>query len=56
VYLNKKRPLSEPKWCRTNSADEWLYEQFGVKKAGGEGGWKGKLEVVDPDPVRFTFP
>ena len=53
VYLNKKRPLSEPKWCRTNSADEWLFEQFGAKRAGTEGGWKGKLEVVDPDPVRL---
>lgn len=52
VYLNKKKPLSEPKWCRTNSADEWLYEQFGSRKAGREGGWKGKLEIVDPDPVR----
>ena len=51
VYLNKKKPLSEPKWCRTNSADDWLIEQFGSRKAGSETGWKGKLEIVDPDPV-----
>ena len=51
VYLNKKRPLSEPKWCRTNSADEWLIEQFGAKKAAGQGGWRNKLEIVDPDPA-----
>ncbi|KAK8850740.1 hypothetical protein IAR55_004660 [Kwoniella newhampshirensis] len=49
VYMNKKNPLSEPKWCRTNSADIWLYEQFGSRKGLGEG-WKGKLEIVDPDP------
>ena len=51
VYLNKKRPLSEPKWCRNDSADEWLIEQFGSRKAGSESGWKGKLHIVDPDPV-----
>lgn len=50
VYLNKKKPLSEPKWCRTNQADEWLYEQFG-KVSLSEAGWRGKLEIVDPDPV-----
>jgi len=51
VYLNKVRPLSEPKWCRTNGADEWLIEQFGGKKAANGEGWKGKLEIMDPDPV-----
>lgn len=48
VFLNKKKPLSEPKWCRTNQADEWLYEQFG-RRAGADGGWRGKLEIMDPD-------
>jgi len=51
VWLNLVRPLSEPKWCRGNSADEWLIEQFGARKASTDGGWKGKLEVIDPDPV-----
>lgn len=51
VYLNKKRPLSEPKWCRMNTADEWLVEQFGAVKAKSETGWMGKLKVADPDPV-----
>lgn len=50
VFLNKKKPLSEPKWCRTNQADEWLYEQFG-RRAGTDAGWRGKLEIVDPDAV-----
>ena len=48
VHLNKRRPLSEPKWCRTNTADEWLGEQFTKVDPNG---WAGKLEVVDPDPV-----
>ncbi|OCF35975.1 hypothetical protein I316_02470 [Kwoniella heveanensis BCC8398] len=52
VYLNKKNPLSEPKWCRTNSADGWLLEQFGVSaRKDGQEGWTGKLEVMDPDPA-----
>ena len=51
VYLNKKRPLSEPKWCRLDTADEWLAAQFGAKRANSEDGWKGKLKVADPDPV-----
>ncbi|OCF78804.1 hypothetical protein I204_00748 [Kwoniella mangroviensis CBS 8886] len=63
VYLNRKNPLSEPKWCRNNSADNWLYEQFGSRRIEqdeengmkglgfGSAGWKGKLEVMDPDPA-----
>lgn len=50
VYLNKKNPLSLPRWCRTNSADDWLHEQFGQNKSRGGAGWRGKLEVMDPDP------
>lgn len=48
VFLNKKKPLSEPKWCRTNQADEWLWEQFG-SRGSADGGWRGKLEIMDPD-------
>ncbi|WVF67819.1 hypothetical protein IAT40_002580 [Kwoniella sp. CBS 6097] len=52
VYLNKKNPLSEPKWCRTNSADGWLLEQFGMSsRKQDKEGWTGKLEVMDPDPA-----
>ncbi|WVQ86280.1 hypothetical protein IAT38_008448 [Cryptococcus sp. DSM 104549] len=50
LYLNKKSPLSEPKWCKTNQADAWLYEQFESRK-GQDAGWRGKLEVMDPDPA-----
>lgn len=58
VWLNKKRPLSEPKWCRSNSADDWLIETFTSRRTTDpsrlffdESGWKGKLHVVDPDPA-----
>ncbi len=50
VYMNLKKPLSEPKWCRANQADDWLLEQFG-KLSTSNAGWRGKLEIVDPDPV-----
>ena len=56
VYLNKKRPLSEPKWCRANQADEWLVEQFGLRKGSSDVGWRGKLEIMDPDPVCLYNP
>lgn len=55
VFLNKKKPLSEPKWCRTNQADEWLYEQFG-RRANSDAGWRGKLEIMDPDAVSYSYP
>jgi 20S proteasome subunit alpha 6 len=57
VWLNKKRPLSEPKWCRSNAADEWLFETFTAQRSGivnseaASTGWRGKLQVVDPDPA-----
>ena len=61
VWMNKRKPLSEPKWLRNNNADEWMYEIFGPAlkstsnaAAAGTGAidaWRGKLQVVDPDPV-----
>lgn len=57
VWLNKRRPLSEAKWLRSNNADEWLFELFGspLKPASAQAGaieaWRGKLHVVDPDPI-----
>jgi hypothetical protein len=57
VWLNKRRPLSEPKWLRSDNADEWLYELFvaPLKSASVPSealeAWRGKLQVVDPDPV-----
>ncbi|TYJ56549.1 hypothetical protein B9479_002796 [Cryptococcus floricola] len=50
VHLNTKNALSEPKWLKSNQADAWLFEQFESKK-GVDAGWRGKLEVMDPDPA-----
>lgn len=55
-YLDKDRPLSEPKWVRTGDVQEWLRSMFGGRFwAAGDAasdGWEKKIEVVDPDPVR----
>ena len=56
VHLDKERPLSEPKWVKTGDVQEWLKSMFGrMFWVAGEAadGWEKKLEVVDPDPVRF---
>ncbi|WVQ77134.1 hypothetical protein IAR50_006817 [Cryptococcus sp. DSM 104548] len=50
VHLNTKNALSEPKWLKSNQADAWLFENFESKK-GADAGWRGKLEVMDPDPA-----
>ena len=55
-YLDKDRPLSEPKWVRTGDVAEWLRSMFGGRFwAAGDAAsdsWEKKIEVVDPDPVR----
>jgi len=58
VYLDRARPLSEPKWVKSGDVQEWLKSMFGRMflfsgAAGAAGGWEKKIEVVDPDPVSF---
>lgn len=56
AYLDKERPLSEPRWVKTGDVQEWLKSMFGrMFWVAGEAadGWEKKLEVVDPDPVRI---
>lgn len=55
LYLNKLKPLSEPKWCRTGLIDEWLEDTLGVSQTVQEqsSGWRGKIEIMDPDTVRI---
>ena len=56
VYLDRERPLSEPKWVKSGDVQEWLKSMFGRMfwfSRDGAGGWEKKLEVVDPDPVSF---
>lgn len=58
AYLDKDRPLSEPRWVKTGDVQDWLKSMFGRMfwVAGDEAadGWEKKIEVVDPDPVRTT--
>ena len=53
VYLDRARPLFEPKWVKSG---EWLKSMSGwmfwfTRDAAGS--WERKIEVVDPDPVSF---
>ncbi|KAI0347026.1 hypothetical protein BDW22DRAFT_1386908 [Trametopsis cervina] len=53
AYLDKARPLSEPRWVKTGDVQDWLKSMFG-RMFWGAGdavdGWEKKIEVVDPDP------
>ena len=54
AYLDKERPLSEPRWVKTGDVQDWLKSMFGrVFWTAGDAadGWEEKIEVVDPDPV-----
>ncbi|EKM59603.1 uncharacterized protein PHACADRAFT_181595 [Phanerochaete carnosa HHB-10118-sp] len=53
AYLDKERPLSEPRWVKTGDVHDWLKSMFGrMFWVAGEAadGWEKKIEVVDPDP------
>ena len=58
VYLDTARPLSEPKWAKSGDVQEWLKSMFGrmfwVAGDAAEG-WEKKIQVVDPDPVRYML-
>jgi hypothetical protein len=56
AYLDQERPLSEPKWIKTGNVEEWLGEIFGPLEGGKGLGWRGKFEILDPEPVRFDLP
>lgn len=51
AYLDQERPLSEPKWIKMGNVEEWLEELFGPVKDGKGLGWRGKFEILDPEPV-----
>ncbi len=55
IYLDKDKPLSEPRWVKTGDVQEWLKSMFGrMFWVAGDAadGWEKKIEVADPDPVR----
>ena len=51
VYLDRARPLSEPKWVKSGDMQEWLKSMFGRIfwfSRDAAGSWERKIEVVDP--------
>lgn len=55
LYLDKEKPLSEPRWVKTGDVQEWLRSMFGrMFWVAGDAadGWERRIEVADPDPVR----
>ncbi|KAM5532403.1 hypothetical protein V8D89_013897 [Ganoderma adspersum] len=54
LYLDKEKPLSEPRWVKTGDVQEWLRSMFGrMFWVAGDAadGWERRVEVVDPDPA-----
>uniref|UniRef100_A0A0W0FL96 Proteasome subunit alpha type 1 n=1 Tax=Moniliophthora roreri TaxID=221103 RepID=A0A0W0FL96_MONRR len=47
AYLDKQRPLSEPRWAKSGDIQEWLRTEFGNSVTHG---WEKKIIVADPDP------
>lgn len=50
AYLDRNKPLSEPKWVRTGDVEDLLLSVF-AKNMQGRAAWASKVDVVDPDPV-----
>ncbi|KIJ56589.1 hypothetical protein M422DRAFT_22743 [Sphaerobolus stellatus SS14] len=50
IYLDKEKPMTEPRWVKTGDLMEWLRNTFGIFWPSGEDGWEKRIEVVDPDP------
>ncbi|KAI0334823.1 hypothetical protein GY45DRAFT_1294514 [Cubamyces sp. BRFM 1775] len=53
LYLDKEKPLSEPRWVKTGDVKEWLRSIFGRHFWTADGtaeGWETRIEVTDPDP------
>ena len=58
AYLDKDRPLSEPRWVKTGDVQDWLKSMFGrMFWVAGDAadGWEKRVEVVDPDPVSASL-
>ncbi|KAF8520061.1 hypothetical protein JB92DRAFT_2896025 [Gautieria morchelliformis] len=50
IYLDKDKPMTEPRWVKTGDVEEWLRNTFGIFWVSGDDGWEKRIEVVDPDP------
>jgi 20S proteasome subunit alpha 6 len=51
LFLDTKRPLSEPGWCKSGNVEDWLSREFG--RASIPSDWKSKIRVMDPDEVSY---
>ncbi|KAI0829389.1 hypothetical protein BC628DRAFT_1408843 [Trametes gibbosa] len=54
LYLDKEKPLSEPRWVKTGDVQEWLRSMFGrMFWVAGDAadGWERRIDVADPDPA-----
>lgn len=54
LYLDKEKPLSEPKWVKTGDIEDWLKSIFGsikMEDSKAHATWNGKITIADPDPV-----
>ena len=58
AYLDKEKPLSEPRWVKTGDVHDWLKSMFGrmfwVSGDAAADGWEKKIEVMDADPVSLS--
>jgi hypothetical protein len=56
AYLDRVYPLTEARWVRTGDVDGWIAQMTGqgVGNKDENPGWRGKIEVVDPDPVSLV--
>jgi hypothetical protein len=53
AHLDRVFPLTEARWVRTGDVDGWIAQMTGqgIGNKDDIRGWRGKIEVVDPDPV-----
>ena len=52
LYLDKDKPLSEPKWVKSGDIEDWLSSMAEPAPGKSEhASWSGKISIVDPDPV-----
>lgn len=50
AYLDRSNPLTEARWVKTGDVEGWITQLSLANGIVSE--WKGKISVVDPDPVR----
>lgn len=54
--MDRANPLTEARWVKTGEVEQWilslaLANGSDIKKEEQLSAWRGKIEVVDPEPV-----